>query len=121
MIVFFYLFSLGVLAGVFILPKASAVVSTDTQKEAAGLSSAVSIEDAVVNVAERIGRAVVSISTVRTEKISGGREFYFGTPFRGDRFSDDFFGRFFAFRAVRHLTVVNLLIWQSKHDCFIRG
>jgi len=59
------------------------------------------IEDAVVNVADTIGKAVVSISTEHTEKVQGGRRYYFGNPFAespfgGDesfrRFFDDFFG-----------------------------
>lgn len=52
------------------------------------------IEDAVVNVANTTGKAVVSISTERVEKV-GGRRFYFGTPFEGAPFEDDFFRRFF--------------------------
>lgn len=60
------------------------------------------IEDAVSNVANTVGKAVVSISTERTEHFGGGRvrRFYFGTPFgenspEGEsfrRFFDDFFG-----------------------------
>jgi serine protease Do len=58
-----------------------------------------SVEEAVINVAETSGKAVVSISTERTERFGGVRRFYFGTP--GDspsendpfeRFFEDFFG-----------------------------
>ena len=57
------------------------------------------MEDAVINVANTAGKAVVSISTEHTAKIQGGRRFYFRgeSPFgRQDesfrRFFDDFFG-----------------------------
>ena len=59
------------------------------------------MEDAIINVAHTAGSAVVSINTEHTEKIRGGRRYYFrspsGTspfgendPFR--KFFDDFFG-----------------------------
>ncbi len=50
----------------------------------------VRMEDAVINVANTAGKAVVSISTEHLTKIKGGRS-YFGSPL-GD---DDFFNRFF--------------------------
>lgn len=55
------------------------------------------IEDAVINVANTAGRAVVSISTERIERIGGGRtrRFYFGTPYGEVPFEDEFFRRFF--------------------------
>lgn len=56
-------------------------------------------QDAVVNVANTTGKAVVSISTERIRRVGGGRRYYFGSPFKdffgGDefrRFFDDFFG-----------------------------
>lgn len=53
------------------------------------------IEDAVINVANTTGKAVVSISTERTRKIEG-RRFYFNYPFGESPFGqDDFFRRFF--------------------------
>jgi len=67
-------------------------------------AAALGIEDAVINVASTVGKAVVSISTEHTEKLGGGpqgqRRFYFEgpsgeNPFGGDpldRFFDDFFG-----------------------------
>ena len=39
------------------------------------------MEDAVINVANTTGKAVVSISTEHTAKMRGGRQFYFGSPF----------------------------------------
>jgi serine protease Do len=60
-----------------------------------------SMEDAVINVANTAGNAVVSISTERISKIGGGRRFYFSQPFgeqspfgrdEFDHFFDDFFG-----------------------------
>jgi serine protease Do len=60
------------------------------------------MEDAVINVANTTGRAVVSISTEHTTKIKGGaRKYYFSYPFGKSpfgenepfrRFFDDFFG-----------------------------
>lgn len=60
------------------------------------------MEDAVINVANLTGKAVVSISTEHTTKIKGGR-YYFNSPFGGGspfgndeyfrRFFDDFFGQ----------------------------
>ncbi|MCM8792557.1 MAG: Do family serine endopeptidase [Candidatus Omnitrophica bacterium] len=52
------------------------------------------LEEAVINVANKVGKAVVSISTERTERV-GTRRFYFGYPFEGSPFDDDFFRRFF--------------------------
>jgi serine protease Do len=50
------------------------------------------MEDAIINVANTTGKAVVSISTERVTKIRGGRGFYFGgSPFG----EDEFFRRFF--------------------------
>lgn len=55
-----------------------------------------SIEDAVINVANTTGKAVVSISTERTTKVQGARRFYFNAPFGQDDpfrgFFEDFFG-----------------------------
>lgn len=60
-----------------------------------------SIENAVINVANTTGKAVVSISAEHTEKIKGGKRYYFSQPFgetpfgREDpfnRFFEDFFG-----------------------------
>lgn len=54
------------------------------------------MEDAIINVANTTGKAVVSISTERTAKIKGGRRYFFGGPFGGSPFGDDeFFRRFF--------------------------
>lgn len=55
------------------------------------------IEDAVINVANTAGKAVVSISTEHIKRLGGGRSrrFYFGTPFGEAPFEDEFFRRFF--------------------------
>ena len=59
------------------------------------------MEDAVINVANITGKAVVSISIEHTTKVKGGRRFYFQSPFGESpfgedesfrRFFDDFFG-----------------------------
>lgn len=53
------------------------------------------IEDAVTNVANMAGKAVVSISSEHLEHIGGGK-YYFGLPFNQDesgrKFFEDFFG-----------------------------
>lgn len=54
----------------------------------------VSIEDAVSNAAQTTGKAVVSISTERTEKVQGMRRYYF-SPFGGQGQGDESFRRFF--------------------------
>lgn len=58
-----------------------------------------SIEDAIINVANTAGKAVVSISTEQTTRVGGSRmyrPFGGGTPFEDDeffrRFFEDFFG-----------------------------
>jgi len=54
------------------------------------------IENAVINVANTAGQAVVSISTEHTMKIRGGvRRYYFGFPGRSQFPEDEFFRRFF--------------------------
>ena len=55
------------------------------------------MEDAIINVADTTGRAVVSISIEHTTKIKGGRRYYFGSPFSGSPFGggDDVFRKFF--------------------------
>ena len=47
------------------------------------------MEDAVINVASAVGKAVVSISTERTEKIGGARRFYFRSPFGASPFGEE--------------------------------
>lgn len=67
-----------------------AIISSTTEKT-------YNMEEAVINVANTTGKAVVSISTERTERLGGDRtrRFYFGTPFGGAPFEDEFFRRFF--------------------------
>lgn len=80
-----------------ILPKAAAVNQPQIEDNQPVPVLSVSLEDAVVNVAETIGKAVVSISTVHTEKVPspGYRRFYFGAPFGNDPSGNDSFRRFF--------------------------
>lgn len=59
-------------------------------------AEALGIEDAVINVANTTGKAVVSISAQRTEKIGGARRYYFSQPFGGSPFGgEDPFKKFF--------------------------
>jgi serine protease Do len=58
-------------------------------------SSAFEIEDAMVKVAEEVGKSVVSISTVHISKAPSIKRYYFGSPFEDSPFGDDLFKRFF--------------------------
>ncbi|MDP2938972.1 MAG: trypsin-like peptidase domain-containing protein [Candidatus Omnitrophota bacterium] len=60
-------------------------------------ASSVDFENIFINVAEKVGKAVVSISTETTQKAGGPRvrRYYFGSPFGNKDFEDDFFNRFF--------------------------
>lgn len=55
------------------------------------------IEDAVINVANTTGKAVVSISSEHTAKIKGGKKQYFNYPFGGESpfGGDEYFRKFF--------------------------
>ena len=55
------------------------------------------MEDAVINVAKAVGPAVVSISTEQTQKLGGGRKFYFRSPSGESPLGgeEEFFKRFF--------------------------
>jgi serine protease Do len=55
----------------------------------------ITLENAVINVANTTGKAVVSISTEHTQKIAGPRGFYFNQPGQDEtfrKFFDEFFG-----------------------------
>ncbi len=73
------------------------VTTTALALEAPGSSEGVEgLENAVVNVANTTGKAVVSISTEHTTKIKTPQGFYFNQPFGGSPFDrDDPFRRFF--------------------------
>lgn len=94
-----YLIGTGVLLGVII----GLVIATrfDISSRSAAIDSPMELskndfENAVTEVSDVVGKAVVSISTERTEKIGGPRirRYYFGTPQEGP-FDDDFIRRFF--------------------------
>ncbi|MFH1458285.1 MAG: Do family serine endopeptidase [Candidatus Omnitrophota bacterium] len=89
---------LGFLAVGYIL---SFVLSAGTYKFALAESQdmkegSLSIENAVIHVADTAGQAVVSISTEHTTRIRGGQRYYFRPPSAGSPFpEDEFFRRFF--------------------------
>jgi serine protease Do len=71
--------------------------------QAAAISTnPVQMEDAIVNVANKAGKAVVSISTERTTHVKGGKRMFYFSPYGDEsplgnddvfrRFFDDFFG-----------------------------
>jgi len=86
------------LAGVFIASAQSQNAKPGEPKSFEGFR----MEDAVINVANTTGKAVVSISTEHVAKIKGGRSYYFNSPFGGSPFGEedpfrkyfeDFFGQ----------------------------
>jgi len=74
------------------------IVSSKFIKDIDPYQSAHDLEKSTIDVAEEVGKAVVSISTEKTEKIGGPRvrKYQFGFPFGGENpFEDDLFDRFF--------------------------
>jgi len=95
--------TVGVVIGLAVAMRLDILQARETKPAAIPSLEGYNIEDAVSNVANTVGKAVVSISTERTEHFGGGsrvRRFYFGTPFGENspggesfrRFFDDFFG-----------------------------
>ncbi len=93
---------MGLIIGLLIavrLDKFSLVESQNIKQEPI---EGLKIEQAVINVANTTGKAVVSISTEHTTKIKGGKRYYFRSPFGNEspfgedemfrRFFDDFLG-----------------------------
>jgi len=77
--------------------------SQSAKSEAASSLEGLSMEDAVIKVANTTGKAVVSVSTEHMARIRGGKRYQFSSPFGGEespfgqdesfrRFFDDFFG-----------------------------
>ncbi len=98
----------GVIAGLTLSAKLNVFTLAQSQslKQDAVVPTSlnISLEDAVVSVANTAGKAVVSISTEHTTKVpAGGRKFYFNQPFGGGnaqpfndefrKYFDDFFGQ----------------------------
>jgi len=101
------LIALGLVIGVSVYRKKGAARRRVTAKKAAGLKSTKGepdIRSAVINVAEKTGKAVVAISTERTQRIgfrsprSRPGRFGPGGPFAEEdpfeRFFEEFFGQF---------------------------
>lgn len=90
---------IGLIAGIALCARLnifSRVESQDVAKAPASSFEGFGLEDAVINVADTAGKAVVSISTEYTAKAGGTRRYYFESPFGGSPFGeDDFFRRFF--------------------------
>jgi serine protease Do len=91
----------GLIIGAMLTAKFNYFSPAHSQEITAPSFEGFRMEDAIINVANIAGRAVVSIGTERTEKIKGARRFYFGSPFGATpfgeedpfrRFFDDFFG-----------------------------
>ncbi len=73
------------------------VITAQSQEAASLTPEGLRMEDAVIDVANTTGKAVVSISTEHTTKVKGGKRFYFNYPFGGKSpfGEDEFFRRFF--------------------------
>jgi len=70
--------------------------SQNIKQEAPSSLEGFRMEDAVINVANAAGKAVVSISTEHVQKMQGARRFYFNQPFGDSPFDDnEYFRRFF--------------------------
>lgn len=71
--------------------------SQDIKPETRFSAEELSLENAISNVANTTGKAVVSISTEHTAKIGEGRRYSFGYPFGGESpfGEDEFFRKFF--------------------------
>ena len=105
--VFISLVVIGVLIGLIIgtkfdfSNKVNAELSPITVEKAVDSSARV-FENSIVNVADTVGKAIVSISVEVTEKLSSGRRFYFNnSPFKDSPFEEDdlsrrFFEEFFG-------------------------
>ncbi|MFH1202658.1 MAG: Do family serine endopeptidase [Candidatus Omnitrophota bacterium] len=99
---FFLSLALGIIVGLLIATRLdlSPLLNADS-KTGLKQSDSPDVEQATMTVASEVGKAVVSISTVHTEKV-GGRQFYYRggpsdeSPFGSDelfrRFFDDFLG-----------------------------
>lgn len=91
----FSLLVVGLIVGVLLSMKLDIFSPAQSQNIVSPSFEGFRMEDAIINVANTVGKAVVSISTVHTTKI-GGRRYYFGYPFGESPFGEDeFFRRFF--------------------------
>ncbi len=79
----------GVTIGVTLTAKLNLILPVHSQEVAVPSFEGFRMEDAIINVANATGRAVVSISTEHTEKIKGGRKFYFRSPFGTSPFGEE--------------------------------
>ncbi|MDD4979855.1 MAG: Do family serine endopeptidase [Candidatus Omnitrophica bacterium] len=88
---------LGLTMGVISTAKLNLFSPAESQEAKNPSLEGSGMEDAVVNVANIAGKAVVSISTEHTAKIGGGKRFYFNSPFGQEApfGEDEFFRRFF--------------------------
>lgn len=94
----FFWVGMGLLLGAIVGLAVAAKLDFSPGSHAAGGAQELSqagFENAVEKVADVVGKAVVSISTERIEKIGGARRgYYFGAP-QESPFDDDFMRRFF--------------------------
>ena len=103
---------LGVSIGVFISVRFNIEKNGYSQSS---FEAAKSIEKKCISVAQEVGKCVVSISTIATERV-GIRRFYFGTPFEDDffrRFFEEFFGES-PFREYKRMGLGSGLIIDSQ-------
>jgi serine protease Do len=98
-VIFFSLaLTIGIIVGLSLAMRLNLFSSAQSQTLAVPSLGEPSLETGVIEVARTTGKAVVSISTERTDKAPGGRRFYFNVPPGGQSpFGDDeFLRRFFG-------------------------
>lgn len=86
----------SVFAGFWLTAGARSVNAQQTQKAPAGSYEGFALEDAIINVAGKIGKSVVSISSEYVTNIPGHRFSFGESPLGDDEFFRRFFGDFFG-------------------------
>ncbi len=101
-VIFFSLaLTMGIVIGLSLAMRLNFFSSAQSQILTVPSSGEPNLETGVIEVARTAGKAVVSVSTERTDKTPGGRRFYFNmppggqSPFGDDEFLRRFFGDFF--------------------------
>lgn len=91
----------GLVAGVALTAKLNLFTPAHSQEVTAPSFEGFGMEDAIIKVADGTGKAVVSISSERTQKLGAARRYSFRSPFGGtpfgqedpfQKFFEDFFG-----------------------------
>ena len=79
----------GLTIGVVLTIKLNLILPVYSQEVVSPSFEGFRMENAIINVAHAAGQSVVSISTEHTEKIKGGKRFYFRSPFGASPFGEE--------------------------------